>query len=67
MTILNNVINLKQTRITLRKNQTKPESLFWNKVRAKLFLDLKFRRQHSIGCYVLDFYCSELKICIEID
>ncbi|MDD5769957.1 MAG: endonuclease domain-containing protein [Candidatus Gracilibacteria bacterium] len=62
-----NTLNLKPTRKTLRTNQTKPEEIFWNKVRNKQFHGLKFRRQHSIGRYILDFYCSELKLCIEID
>jgi len=62
-----NVLELKETRKMLRTNQTKPEEVFWNKVRAKQFYWLKFRRQHSIWRYVLDFYCNELKIWIEID
>lgn len=67
MTIINNKIELKQTRRKLRNNQTKPEQIFWNKVRNKQLLWLKFRRQHSIWRYVLDFYCPELKLCVEID
>lgn len=67
MTILNNKIELKLTRKNLRNNLTKPEQIFWNKVRNKQFLWLKFRRQHSVWRYILDFYCPELKLCIEID
>ena len=62
-----NTLKLKDTRKVLRKNQTKPEEIFWNKVRVKQFHWLKFRRQHSIWRYILDFYCNELKICVEID
>ncbi len=62
-----NILRLKDTRKVLRKKQTKTEDIFWNKVRAKQFLWLKFRRQHSIWRYILDFYCNELKIWIEID
>ncbi|NUJ97378.1 endonuclease domain-containing protein [Candidatus Gracilibacteria bacterium] len=65
--ILQNIPALKQTRKVLRKNQTKPEEIFWNKVRNKQFLGWKFRRQHSIGRYIMDFYCKELNLCIEID
>jgi radical SAM superfamily enzyme YgiQ (UPF0313 family)/very-short-patch-repair endonuclease len=36
-------------------------------LRAKRFLDLKFRRQHPVGRYILDFYCDELKLAIELD
>lgn len=62
-----NISNLNNTRKALRKNMTKPEEIFWNKVRNKQFHNLKFRRQHSIWRYILDFYISELKLCIEID
>lgn len=65
--ILQNIPALKQTRKVLRKNQTKPEEIFWNKVRNKQFLWWKFRRQHSIWRYIMDFYCKELNLCIEID
>lgn len=62
-----NAQNLKQTRKILRTNLTKPEQVFWNKVKSKQFFWLKFRRQYSIWRYILDFYCHSLKICIEID
>lgn len=62
-----NAQNLKQTRKVLRINQTKPEEVFWNKVRNKQFFWLKFRRQYSLWRYILDFYCHSLKICIELD
>ena len=64
---IKNAQNLKQTRKILRINQTKPEQIFWNKVRSKQFFWLKFRRQYSIWRYVLDFYCHSLKLCFEID
>ncbi|MBI3332460.1 endonuclease domain-containing protein [Candidatus Peregrinibacteria bacterium] len=51
----------------LRKNQTSAESLLWKKLRARRFLNLKFRRQVPLGPYVLDFLCFEKKIAIEID
>jgi very-short-patch-repair endonuclease len=34
---------------------------------SRQLLGLKFRRQHSIGPYILDFYCHEYKLCIELD
>jgi type I restriction enzyme, R subunit len=40
----------------LRKNQTKAEEIFWQLVRNKQFLGLKFRRQHQLGHYIVDFY-----------
>ncbi|MFT4601182.1 MAG: very-short-patch-repair endonuclease [Arenicella sp.] len=50
----------------LRKNQTTEEAILWQRIRAKK-LGHKFRRQHSFGNYILDFYCFELKFAIELD
>ena len=52
---------------TLRTNQTQAEGLFWNLVRDRKFFKLKFRRQHQIGHYIIDFYCDEKKLIIELD
>lgn len=41
--------------------------MFWSKVANKQYLDLKFRKQHGIGNYIVDFYCSAKKLVIEID
>ncbi len=57
---------LKNARL-LRKSLTDAEQLLWSILRARRFLDLKFRRQHPIAPYILDFYCHELKLAIEID
>ena len=46
---------------------TPKEELLWLKLRAKRFNGLKFRRQHAIGRYIVDFYCDEFKLIIEID
>src|SRR5574344_112349 len=51
----------------LRKNQTKAEEIFWALVRNKQFLGLKFRRQHQIGHYIVDFFCNSEKVVIEFD
>jgi very-short-patch-repair endonuclease len=51
----------------LRKEQTNPESLFWYLVRDRRLMGLKFRRQHPMPPYVLDFYCDELKLAVELD
>lgn len=50
----------------LREDMTEPEKLLWEKLRLKP-LGFKFRRQHPINKYVLDFYCHKLKLSIEID
>jgi len=41
--------------------------LLWERLRARRFGGLKFRRQHPVGAYVLDFYCAELALGIEVD
>ena len=51
----------------LRKKQTQAEEIFWHIVRNKKFLNLKFRRQHQIGPYIVDFYCDEHKLVVELD
>ena len=50
-----------------RKKLTRLESLLWKQLRNRKLLNLKFRRQHIVLNYVVDFYCSELKLAIEID
>ncbi len=65
-----NVINqpeLKTLRTKLRKNLTPAEAAFWKVVQRRKLDARKFRRQQSIGKYVLDFYCPEEKLVIELD
>jgi very-short-patch-repair endonuclease len=51
-----------------RKNPTAPESRMWNEVlRMRHFSDHKFLRQKSIADFIVDFYCAELRLVIEID
>ena len=49
----------------LRGQMSLPEVLLWQYLRKQP--DVRFRRQHPIGPYVLDFYCAASKLCIEID
>lgn len=51
----------------LRQDMTSAEKLFWAKVASRQLHNLKFRRQHAIGNYIVDFYCPERKLVIEID
>ncbi|MFH2104061.1 MAG: homocysteine S-methyltransferase family protein [Chloroflexota bacterium] len=51
----------------LRKNATDPEKLIWNLLRNRAVHDAKFRRQHPVSGYILDFYCHEAKLAIELD
>ncbi|MHB1357431.1 MAG: endonuclease domain-containing protein [Anaerolineae bacterium] len=51
----------------LRREQTSAEGLLWALLRNRQVMGLKFRRQHPIGPYVLDFYCVEAHLGIELD
>ncbi len=63
----NNNQKLKPLRQQLRRNQTDAERKLWNLIRGRQLLNLKFVRQYSFGNYILDFYCSEKKLAIELD
>jgi len=52
---------------SLRKNSTWAEKKLWINLRNHKMAGLKFRRQQSLGSYILDFYCAEKRFCIEID
>jgi very-short-patch-repair endonuclease len=51
----------------LRKNMTIAELVLWKKLRDRELFMTRFRRQHPIGIYIVDFYNHEFKIVIEID
>ena len=51
----------------LRSNSTDAEKLMWQLLRAKRFMSLKFRRQYVIKPYIVDFYCHEIGLVIELD
>jgi very-short-patch-repair endonuclease len=57
----------KNIRQCLRRNLPSPEILLWQKIKNRQIGGLKFRRQHGIGDYVVDFYCPERQLAIEID
>ncbi len=67
MTKLYNLSRLKTKRKYLRNNSTKAEVLLWKQLSGSKINGLKFRRQHSIGRYILDFYCPEKRLGIELD
>jgi very-short-patch-repair endonuclease len=67
MTQYFNKASEKEKRRSLRNNMPKAELAIWSKLRGKQMLGYKFRRQYSVDRYVLDFYCPELKLAIEID
>jgi very-short-patch-repair endonuclease len=52
---------------TLRKNMTDVERLLWGRLRDRQLGGYKFRRQHPIGPFFVDFVCLEKKLVIEVD
>ena len=51
----------------MRKKQTPAETILWETLRDRQFNDIKFRRQHQLGDYIVDFYCHEHSLVIEAD
>lgn len=51
----------------MRSSVNDAENLMWQLLRAKRFMNLKFRRQHVIAPYIVNFYCHELGLVIELD
>ena len=51
----------------LRKDETWAEKLVWRWLRGRRFSGYKFRRQHAIGIYYLDFFCEEAALNVELD
>jgi len=58
---------LKEKAKQLRKGGNLSEVLFWNKVKRGQLLNLDFERQKIIGNYIVDFYCGEIDLVVEID
>ncbi len=66
-TALNNLPHLKTFRKQLRKKMTPAEARLWTHLKGKQLDGRKFRRQHSVANYILDFYCPEERLAIELD
>jgi very-short-patch-repair endonuclease len=64
--IMNNS-EMREYRRELRKHGTPAEGALWNKLKAKQVAGLQFRRQFSVGQYILDFYCPTLRLAVELD
>ncbi|MBN2659585.1 MAG: endonuclease domain-containing protein [Spirochaetales bacterium] len=58
---------LRDTARELRRNGTYAEKKMWKLLRNRQFFNLKFRRQHQIGPFIVDFYCDELRLILELD
>ena len=64
--MIHNIKPLKELRRDLRSGKTAAEAKLW-KCLQRSQLGVKFRRQHSVGKYILDFYCPALRLAIELD
>lgn len=60
-------IHKKNIRSKPPEKQTPEEAIVWELLRNRRFMNLKFRRQHDIEGFIVDFYCHELKLAVEID
>jgi very-short-patch-repair endonuclease len=52
---------------SLRQNLTPAEKHLWNALKNKQLIGLRFRCQHPVGNFILDFYCPACKLAIEVD
>ena len=64
---IHNKPELKQFRRALRNNSTSAEAVLWTYLKEKQLEGRKFRRQYSIGNYIVDFYCPCEQLVIELD
>jgi very-short-patch-repair endonuclease len=67
MTLHFNITPLKKRRRYLRNHLPKAEVLLWMRLSNRQVLGYKFRRQYSVDRFVIDFYCPELRLAIEVD
>jgi very-short-patch-repair endonuclease len=58
---------LKKNRCRLRNNLTPAEATLWKSLKNKQVEGRRFRRQFSVGNYILDFYCPKEKLAVELD
>jgi len=64
---LKRLIDMRVRAREMRKTPTPAELILWESLRGRKLLDRKFRRQFALDCFILDFYCQELKLVIELD
>lgn len=67
MSSILNYQQLKRRRRELRNQPIPSEVLMWSVLRRRQLLGLKFRRQYSIGQYIVDFFCPYVHLAVEID
>jgi len=64
---VHNKKSLEKIRRRLRQESTTAEDFLWQQIRNGKWNQLKFKRQHSIGNYIVDFYCASKRLIIEVD
>lgn len=57
----------KDRRRELRKNQTEVEKILWYEIRGRKINNFKFYRQYGVGPYILDFFCPQIRLAVELD
>ena len=65
--LIHNLQPSNERRRELRRNPTRAESYLWQSLRKSQLDGKKFRRQHGIGPYIVDFYCPECRVIVELD
>ena len=65
--LIHNNRRIAKKRSSLRRNPTDAESVLWKNLKKSQLDGKKFRRQHSIGPYIVDFYCPEFRVAVEVD
>ncbi|HEU4885757.1 MAG TPA: endonuclease domain-containing protein [Longimicrobium sp.] len=63
----NTSYQVRQAAREMRKNPTLAEKALWIVLRNRAVNGLRFRRQHTLDGLVLDFYCAEVRLCVELD
>jgi very-short-patch-repair endonuclease len=51
----------------MRREPTRAEAMLWTRVRGGQLRGMRFRRQHAIGRYIVDFYCARARLVVELD
>jgi very-short-patch-repair endonuclease len=67
MTRIFNRTEEKEKRRKLRSNMTNAEKLLWERIRNRQIRNKRFLRQYGVVKYIIDFYCPEIKLAIEVD
>src|SRR5690349_22645631 len=65
--LIHNLSSANDRRKALRQSLTPAEALLWLNLKSSRLSGKKFRRQHSIGPYIADFFCPECRLAVELD